>query len=179
MKLYIKNMDSYRCLADIKSELDLLELHYDSISLGKVNLSTGLTDNQLEKLKINLSQRGYELISDDKTLFIEQVKHAIYKLIHNHKEFSSDDLSDYLEWKTNYYYVHLEELFLTTTSLTIQQYYAMAKIEYAKDLVTNSDLNMEEIADKLNFPNSFTLARQFKMIAGLTLKEYQNSAFAM
>ena len=44
MKLFIKNMVSLRCKMLVKSELEILGLHYTSVELGEVEIEVELRD---------------------------------------------------------------------------------------------------------------------------------------
>src|SRR5664279_6208600 len=82
LKLFIKNMVSLRCTIVVKSELDKLGLHYNSVELGEVDLSDKASRDQLERLDIALKLTGLELMDDNKKIIVEKIKTTIIELIH-------------------------------------------------------------------------------------------------
>jgi len=59
-------------------------------------------------------------------------------------------------------------LFSQHESTTLEQYYALQKIERVKELIVYDELNLNEIADLLNYSSASHLSKQFKKVTGLT-----------
>jgi AraC-like DNA-binding protein len=59
-------------------------------------------------------------------------------------------------------------LFSETEGTTIERYLMIHKIERVKELIIYNELNLTEIAWKMNYSSVAHLSHQFKKITGLT-----------
>ncbi|MGD0712137.1 MAG: helix-turn-helix domain-containing protein [Bacteroidales bacterium] len=169
MKLFIKYMVSLRCKRVVKSELKKLGLHYTSVELGEAEITENITAEQREELKKGLNCSGLELMDDTKAILIEKIKTTILELVH----YSDDEpikvnFSEYLAKKLNYNYTYLANIFSEATGITIEHFIITHKIERAKELIIYNELNISEIAYRLNFSSVAHLSNQFKKVTGLT-----------
>lgn len=168
MKIFIKHMVSIRCKLMVKSELDKLGLPYGAVDLGEVELKGDLSEAQREQLKANLLRSGLILMDDKKAILIEKIKNIIIEMVHYADEFPQIKNSIYLSEKLKYDYTYLANLFSETTGITVEQYIIHHKIERVKELLLYDELNLTEIAYKLNYSSVAHLSRQFKKVTGLT-----------
>lgn len=168
MKLYIKYMVSLRCKMMVKAELNNLGLHYMNVSLGEVEIMENLTEQQHDDLKLALHQLGLELMDDKKSMLIEKIKNVIVEMVHYSDEVPKTNFSDYLQDKLHYDYAYLANLFSETEGITIEHYIMNHKIERVKELIIYDELNLTEIAAKLQYSSVAHLSNQFKKITGLT-----------
>src|SRR5664279_2761689 len=95
-------MVSLRCKIVVKSELDKLGLHYNSVELGEVELADKASREQLEALNIALMLTGLELIDDNKKILVEKIKTTIIELIHYNDDQIKVNLSIFLSEKLNH-----------------------------------------------------------------------------
>lgn len=174
MKLFIKNMISQRCKIVVKSELDKLGIHYNSVELGEVDLSDKASKEQLEKLNIALQLTGLELMDDNKKILVEKIKTIIITLIHYNDDQIKVNLSSFLSEKLNHNYTYLSNLFSEIKGTTIEQYYIANKIEKVKELLVYDELSLTEIAWKLHFSSVSHLSNQFKKMTGLTPSHFKS-----
>ena len=168
MKLYIKYMVSIRCKMVVKSEMDKIGIHYGAVELGEVNVNGSLTQQQRDELKIALLNAGLELMEDKKAILIEKIKNVIIEMIHYADEAPKTNFSDYISEKLGHSYPYLAAHFSEVTGITIEQYIISHKIERVKELLLYDELNLTEIAHKLNYSSVAHLSNQFKKITGLT-----------
>ena len=84
--LYIKNMVCPRCIDTVKDILDELEIKTSSIELGEVNTPSQITSDQKTRLEELLAARGFELLQDQKSKLIGQIKSIIVDRIHHDKK---------------------------------------------------------------------------------------------
>ncbi len=168
MKLYIKNMVCIRCKMMVKEELKKLDLHYVIVNLGEVEIMENITKQQREKLKITLLKSGLELMDDKRAILIERIKNVIIEMIHYADELPKIKFSNYLSEKLKYDYTYLSNLFSETEATTIEHYIITHKIEKVKELILYDELNLTEIAFKLQYSSVAHLSRTFKRITGLT-----------
>lgn len=71
---------------------------------------------------------------------------------------------------------NLKTVFKTVTNQSVMEYYRNLKIEEAKRLIREKDMNFTQIADKLGYSSIHYFSRQFKNVTGMTLSEYSCSA---
>ena len=152
----------------VKSELEKLGLHYRMVDLGEVDIEEDITPEQNEKLKTALLRSGLELMDDKKSMLIEKIKNVIVEMVHYEEELPKTKNSDYIGKKLNHNYTYLANLFSEATGTTIEHYIIIHKIERAKELIIYDELNLTEIAYKLNYSSVAHLSNQFKKITGLT-----------
>ncbi|WP_445385829.1 helix-turn-helix domain-containing protein [Robiginitalea sp. IMCC44478] len=173
MKIYIKYMVSLRCKLMVKHELEKLDIHYISIELGMVELKEAIPDKILQELKTNLAKSGLELLDDKKSILVDKIKNIIIQMIHYSDEIPEINFSDYLAEKLDYDYTYLSNLFSEVKGITIQHFIIKHKIEKAKELILYNELNLTEIAYKLNYSSVAHLSNQFKKVTGHTPSYYK------
>lgn len=166
--VYIKNMVCNRCIMvvnDILRKLDIVPL---SVALSEVVLIEELGDDKRADLKEALQAVGFELIDNKRGRLIEQVKGIIIELVHRNNNDLKTNLSDYLNIKTHHDYTYISNLFSEVENTTIEKYFIAQKIERVKELLVYDELNLNEIADRLNYSSAAYLSAQFKKVTGLT-----------
>ncbi|HEY5499477.1 MAG TPA: AraC family transcriptional regulator [Bacteroidales bacterium] len=173
MKLYIKYMVSLRCKMLVKEELNKLGLKYMLVDLGTVEIMGDLTQEQHDQLKANLLQSGLELLDNKKSILIEKIINVIVQMIHYTDEVPKENYSDFISEKLNYDYTYLSNIFSEVKGITIQQFIIVHKIERVKELLLYDELNLSEIAYKLNYSSVAHLSNQFKKVTGLSPSYYK------
>jgi AraC-like DNA-binding protein len=173
MKLFIKYMVSTRCKMVVKEELKKLKLHFMVVDLGEVEIMENISAEQREQLKTALLSSGLELMDDKKAVLIEKVKNVITEMIHNSDELPKVNYSDYISEKLNHDYTYLSNIFSEVKGITIQQFIIVHKVERIKELIIYNELNLTEIAWKMNYSSVAHLSNQFKKITGLTPSHFK------
>ncbi|WP_298537357.1 AraC family transcriptional regulator [uncultured Algibacter sp.] len=166
MKLYIKYMVSLRCKLFVKNELEKLGLHYISVELGMIEIKEDVSKSQKQEFKSNLAISGLELIDDNRSILIDKIKNVIIEMIHYSDKVPKVNYSDYIAQKLNYDYTYLSNLFSEVKGITIQHFIIKHKIERVKELILYNELNLTEIAYKLNYSSVAHLSNQFKKATG-------------
>jgi AraC-like DNA-binding protein len=161
-------MVSNRCKIAVKEELKKLGLHFIIVDLGEVEIMETLSSEQLEQLKIALLNAGFELMDDKKAVLIEKIKNAIIEMVHFTDEMIKVNFSDYLSEKLNHNYTYLANLFSEAQGTSIEQFIISHKIERVKEFIIYDELNITEIAWKMNYSSVAHLSNQFKKVTGLT-----------
>lgn len=174
MKIYIKNMVCIRCKLAVKNELEKLGLHHTRVELGETEILEDLSAELRYKLSDSLNKIGLELIEDKKSILVEKVKTTIIDLIYYRDNQIRTNLSDYLKEKLNYNYTSLSHLFSEIKGTTIERFYLTQKVERVKELLIYDELNLSDIAFKLNYSSVAHLSNQFKKITGLTPSNFKN-----
>ena len=161
-------MVSIRCKMVVKEVFKKLGLHYLTVNLGEVNVLETITEKQREKLKDLLLESKLELMEDKKAILIERIKVVIIEMVQYTDELPKTNFSNFLSKKLNYNYTYLANLFSEIQGTTIEHYIIMHKIEKVKELIIYDELNLTEIAYKLQYSGVAHLSSQFKKITGLT-----------
>jgi len=166
-------MVSNRCKMVVKEVLKELGLHFIVVDLGEVELMESLTLDQRIELKKILQESGLELMDDKKAVLIEKIKNAIVEMVHHTNELIKVNFSDFLSQKLNLDYTYLANLFSEVQGTTIEQFIISHKIERIKELIIYGELNITEIAWKMNYSSVAHLSNQFKKMTGLTPSHFK------
>ena len=167
-------MVSIRCKMVVKEELKKLGLHFIIVDLGEIEIMEDISAGQREQLKMALLGSGLELMDDKRAVLIERIKIVITEMVHYSDELPKMNYSDYISEKLNYDYTYLSNIFSEVRGITIQQFIIIHKIERIKELIIYDELNITEIAFKMNYSSVAHLSAQFKKITGLTPSHFKN-----
>ena len=173
LKLYIKYMVSARCKMVVKEELKKLGLHFTPVDLGEVEIMENISIEQRDQLKASLLISGLELMDDKRAVLIERIKNAIVEMVHHTDEMIKVNFSDFLSKKLNHDYTYLANLFSEVQGTTIEQFIISHKIERIKELIIYGELNITEIAWKMNYSSVAHLSNQFKKVTGLSPSHFK------
>ena len=166
-------MVSNRCKMAVKEELKKLGLHFIIVELGEVDIMEDISGDQREELKAALLLSGLELMDDRKAMLIEKIKNIIIELIHHSEATIKTNFFDYLSDKLNHNYTYLANLFSEVQGTTIEQFIILHKIERIKELIIYDELNITEIAWKMNYSSVAHLSNQFKKVTGLSPSHFK------
>ncbi|WP_324218843.1 AraC family transcriptional regulator [Flavobacterium sp.] len=166
-------MVSNRCKMAVKEELKKLGLHFIVVDLGEVEIMEDITEDQRKRMKIGLLNSGLELMDDKKSVLIEKIKHVIIEMVHHSDEVIKINFSDFLSEKLNHDYTYMSNLFSEVQGTTIEQYIISHKIERIKELIIYGELNITEIAWKMNYSSVAHLSNQFKKVTGLSPSHFK------
>lgn len=166
-------MVSNRCKMAVKEELSKLGLHFVLVDLGEVDIMENITSEQREQLKIALKVSGLELMDDKKAVLIERIKNAIVEMVHHSDEMIKVNFSDYISEKLDHDYTYLANLFSEVQGTTIEQFIISHKVERIKELLIYDELNITQIAWKMNYSSVAHLSNQFKKVTGLSPSHFK------
>ena len=71
-------------------------------------------------------------------------------------------------------YTSINKLFLDNMGTTVKNYIITAKIEYAMELIKNTDMLFSEISELVGYSDNFHFSKIFKKHTGFTPTEYKN-----
>ena len=94
-------------------------------------------------------------------------------MVHYQDEIIKTNFSEYLSGKLNYDYTYLSNLFSEVQGTTIEQFIISHKIERIKELMIYGELNITEIAWKMNYSSVAHLSNQFKKVTGLSPSHFK------
>ncbi len=166
-------MVSNRCKMAVKEELRKLGLHFIVVDLGEVEIMENISAEQREQMKAALLISGFELMDDKKAILIEKIKTAVIEMVHHSDEAIKTNFSDFLSEKLNHNYTYLANLFSEVQGTSIEHFIIAHKIERIKELIIYDELNITEIAWKMNYSSVAHLSNQFKKVTGLTPSHFR------
>lgn len=174
-KIYIKNMVCPRCISAVQQILDKLDIGYNIVKLGEIDLKESLDANQRAHIEKDLSAMGFSLIDDRKSRMIEKMKNLIIQKIHHSDEELTLKWADYLSDQLNYDYKYLGVLFSSVESITLEQYIIRQKTERVKELIVYDELTLSQIGFQLGYSSVAHLSGQFKKVTGMTPTQFKNT----
>jgi AraC-like DNA-binding protein len=174
MTIYIKNMVCIRCKMVVETELSNMGLHFTRVDLGQADITEDISTAQHDQIKSGLLKSGLELIDDIKTILIEKIKNAIIEVVRYSDEPISINLSVYLSQHLHHNYTYMANTFAEKQGLSIARFFIEHKIERVKELLNYNELNLTEIAYKMNYSSVAHLSSQFKKVTGNTASQYKH-----
>lgn len=166
-------MVSDRCKKAVKEELKKLGLHFIIVELGEVEIMENISLVQRERLQKGLLEAGLQLMDDKRAVLIEKIKTVVIEMVHHSDEIIKINFSNFLSEKLNHDYTYLSNLFSEVQGTTIEQFIISHKIERVKELITYGELNISEIAWKMNYSSVAHLSHQFKKATGLAPSHFR------
>ncbi len=157
----------------VKDELAKLGINYSAINLGEIILHNNLTIFQQEKLKSSLTKYGFELINDKRIILIEKIKAIIIEMVYYTEDRINIKYSCALSEKLDLNYNYLAKIFSDSQGITIEKYIILQKIERIKELMMYGELNITQIASKLNYSSVAHLSLQFKKTTGFNPSDFK------
>lgn len=89
-------------------------------------------------------------------------------MVHHSDEIPKMNFSNFLSEKLNQDYTYLSNLFSEVQGTTIEHFIIAHKTERIKELIIYDELNITEIAWKMNYSSVAHLSSQFKKVTGLS-----------
>jgi YesN/AraC family two-component response regulator len=175
-ELHIKGMVCRRCIRVVSNELKSLGIEIIFIELGKVVIRDSQQKINMGDIQQLLQQNGFELLTDEESKIIEKVKIIMILMTDDLPILMKLNLSQILSNKIGKEYTYLSKLFSKIEGITIEKYFIQLKIEKAKELIQDKQLNFTEIAYELGYSSVNYLSNQFKQSIGLNMSDYKKLA---
>lgn len=175
--LFIRNMCCNRCIDTVMQHLKSLGHKPITIGIGEAKLAKELSPIELEKIAKKIKESGFDLASKPDDILIAQVQSVLIKYLDDllMKGVKNKKLSTYLSEKIDRSYYHISHVFSATTRTTIDRYFMWLKMEKAKELLSQEELSLSEIAWQLGYSSQQTFGTQFKKETGQSPGEYRIS----
>lgn len=164
-----------RCIEAVKKSLGELEIPFESIELGKVSMTAPLSSDQKIALSEMLIINGFELLESKNAALISQIKSLIIEQIHHTDQSLGENFSTFLAEKLNHEYTALSRLYSQVEGITIERFITRQKIERIKELLFYDQLSLSQIAFSLNYSSVAYLSAQFKKETGMTPSEFKKN----
>ena len=187
-KLLIKNMVCQRCIMTVEQLLRHAGIPFVTVAMGEVQLERKLNSEELDRLAIELSRVGFELIEtrlkktieDIKLAVIEYLTHASDNRAVNLSQYITErvpnravNLSQYITERVPNEYSYLSDLFSSVEGKTIEQFFILQRLERVKELLVYDQLSLTQIAWETGFSSVHHLSAQFKKMTGLSPSHFK------
>lgn len=173
MGIYLKFDYDRICRSLIKMVMDQYGISHRLPAMGNLEILPGNNPETVQQALADLEQKGVSQVEDKKAQLVQQIRDAITELIQDDEKWRNYKISVYLAEKLDYSYTYLSTLFSETTYTSIENFIILKKIDHAKELLTNSDLTLTEVAFRLNYSSVAHLSGQFKKTTGITPSQFQ------
>ena len=165
-----------RCILTVETILKNLDIAFEKVELGEINLTTKPDKDQIIELEEELNKVGFELIETRVNKIIEDIKKAIIEYLDLGMDGQELKLSSFITNKIPYDYSYLSDLFSSIEGKTIEQYFILQRIEKVKELLVYDQLSLTEISYQTGFSSVHHLSAQFKKLTGLTPSYFRKIA---
>ena len=172
-KVHIKNMVCQRCVMTVENIFNDLNLPFNKVSLGKVELVEKPTETELNNIQKALNNVGFELIDTRVNKIVEDIKQAVMEYLGLGMDSQNLKLSSFMTSKISYDYSYLSDLFSSIEGKTIEQFFILQRIEKVKELLVYDQLSLTEISYQTGFSSVHHLSSQFKNVTGLTPSHFK------
>ena len=166
--IFIKGMVCQRCLMTVETELQEMGYTAVKLSLGEVSFVTNTTHDHTP-LEERLSLLGFSLLKDKKAQIVKEIKQLVEEIYNG--DFDFPERFRFYELLKQHFqkdYEAISDAFTDRENKTIEQYIIEYRINKIKEFLVYSNLNLSDIAFKLNFSSVAHLSAQFKQYTGLT-----------
>jgi AraC family transcriptional regulator len=176
MLLHIKNIVCDRCILVVRQQLEQAGFQVTDIDLGTASINPEPTVKQLQNLKSSLNTLGFDLLDDEKTRFVERIKNIVIEVVHHSDMLEQHiHIPELLSDRLFKEYSYISRVFSEQEGLTLEKFIIQQKIERAKALLQEDELNLNEIAWKLGYSSSSHLSSQFKAVTGHSPRAFKLS----
>lgn len=173
MKLYVKYDINLACRVILQDQLQALEIKYEMLEFGEIDINETVTDDKFKQLQSNLSRYGIEIINNQKSQLVQRIKDTIIEMIYEKDKLPTSTISNYLADQLNLSYGYIANVFSEYTYTSIENFIIIQKIERAKKLIIEDGLTLTEVSYKLNYSSVAYLSAQFKKVTGLTPSSFK------
>lgn len=160
-----------RCVMAVEQILNRLDVPFDDVNIGSINLSRALTEAESIQFDQELKMIGFEVLKDRKQVLVEEVKIALSEML-NAGESMLVKTSSFLSERFNLEYSYLSSIFSEIQGESIEKYLIKLKVEKVKELLSY-DATLAEIAAQLQYSSIAHLSNQFKKTTGLSPSVYK------
>jgi AraC-like DNA-binding protein len=160
----------------VRQQLEHAGFQVTDIALGTAAIEPEPSVEQLQNLKSTLNTLGFDLLDDEKTRFVERIKNIVIEVIH-HSDMLEEHvhIPELLSDRLFKEYSYISRVFSEQEGLTLEKFIIQQKIERAKALLQEGELNLNEIAWKLGYSSSSHLSSQFKAVTGHSPRAFKRS----
>ena len=162
-----------RCIDTVQGICDKLNIKINSIQLGEVVANTERSKPLKNEFGEALKSKGFELLEDQNSKLINQIKSIIVDQIHHQNESIKVNFSTLLSEQLHHEYTSMSKLFSMVEGITIERFIMRQKVESVKEMLFYDELTLTEIAYKMSYSSVAHLSNQFKKETGMTPSEFK------
>lgn len=158
-----------------ENNLNLSDVFADeNLIWGKLQKFETLIDagNWLKNLMVFSNEHLAKKISSKNNIIVDEIKNYVQKNVN--KNIGLDDLASELHYSPNY----LNYIFKQEKGQTINDFITGAKIDKARELLTDIRYKVQDISEALGYNHVAYFCSVFKKITGTTPKEYRERAIS-
>ncbi len=171
MEIHIKNMVCPRCVMAVEQILNRMNVPYEEVKIGSVDIKNVLTENEFLTFDQELQAIGFEILKERKQKLVEDIKIALLELV-NMKGTTVMKTSSFLSERFNLEYSYLSTVFSDFEGENIEKYLIKLKVEKIKELL-GYQASLSEIASQLQYSSIAHLSNQFKKTTGMSPTEFK------
>lgn len=172
MKLFLKFDFNTIAKIHLAQLFEKNNVKFKNLTFGEIELTEPISDERMADITAQLHANGIEIVENQKSVLVQKIKDLIVQMVKNEEPISVKS-SIYLAEQLNQSYGYLSNLFSEITYSSIENFIIIQKIELAKELMINSELNLTEIAFRLNYSSVAHLSTQFKNTTGINPSTFQ------
>jgi AraC family transcriptional regulator len=157
-----------RCVSSVEQIFDRNGIHARQVRLGEVELDQPVDTGTLASIAEDLRQTGFELLDDQKSRQIEQIKQLLIQKVQEGSIEEHFSISKYITQYVFRDYSSLSKLFSTVEGITIEQFFILQKMEKVKEWLMYNEYSLSDIAFRLGYSSTQHLSSQFRKVTGMT-----------
>ena len=160
----------------VTDKLNELKIQFQDVQLGQVLLSKPIGEQKLKSLSSQLDAFGFELLEPGKSALISQIKTVIIEQIHHKREPLAINFSSLIADELHHEYAYLSRLFSSVEGITIEKFIVLQKVEKVKEYLVYNQMTLSEIALEMNYSSVAHLSAQFKKETGMTPTQFKGQS---
>lgn len=172
MKVYLKYNYPQLTKKILEDKLSELGYKFKIVGFGEFNFLEKIPAEKIMELTEQFQEYGIEIIENQKSALVQKIKDTIVEMVNSDTPINVKS-SVHIAEKLNLSYVYLSSVFSEVTYTSIENYIIIQKIELAKQLIINTNMNLTEISIQLNYSSVAHLSSQFKNNTGMTPSAFQ------
>lgn len=145
------------------------------IHLGEVELTTQPDEKELLELAADLEKKGFELLDDQNTRLIEQLKNMLIKKVQSGNVEEHFSIRKYISDQVYKDYNSISRLFSQVEGITLEQFFILQKIEKTKEWLIYNEQSLTQIAFNLGYSSTQHLSAQFRRVTGMTPSQFKKA----
>lgn len=173
MQLIIKNMVCPRCVAAVSDLINRYGFKSSGVHLGLVELTDMPSASELKGFADDLKVAGFELLSDQNTQLVEQVKNLLVQKVQAGDVEEHFSLTKFLTKHIHKDYSSISRLFSEVEGITLEQFFILQKVEKIKEWLIYKEFSLSDIAYNLGYSSSQHLSSQFRRVTGMTPSQFR------